>query len=246
MNSFEPSTFLLVSASLLFGIASLLALLENHCGSTSARRNSLGRSFLYSTAAIAIIYQFQLLLEASVRIPSGNGKGIYRWECLHSHKGGKRPFENLSDEYRNPCYNHTSEETNVTETETESSSQTLLNTNGYVSSPLCPSSNAIKDASIIESFISDARDCHQSKSSQCSLAEPCVPCELSRRGEFHSSSHGWSRCQACSIRNKFGDCNFIDGVGPYCWENAQSWEVVQCKKCCTESVMMLDEGGICY
>ena len=142
-------------------------------------------------------------------------------ECLYSNKGGKRPFGDTSDEYRNPCYNSSL---------------------GY--------EHRVNEE--IEPYISAARDCHQAQRKHCSLSQPCTPCELSRRDEFHSSdssrhdADGWSRCQACSVRNGYGDCNFVAGVGPYCWKNEERLEVVPCETCCTENVAMFDAEGACY
>ena len=94
-----------------------------------------------------------------------------------------------------------------------------------------------------EQFISPTRDCHTNQRSTCSLSEPCTPCEISRRDEFPST---WSRCQSCSIRNNFGDCNFRDGVGPYCWKNGDLVEVIPCEICCTDNTPMFDKDGVCY
>jgi len=218
-HSFDQPTFILVSLAILVGIASLLALLENRCGGSTR-----GRTFAHSIIAIAMIFQLHLLSEASVRIPNNNSKSVYRWDCLHSGKGGKRPLRDSSDEYLNPCYNRT---TDVNGTEAVSH--------------LCSS-----DSPDDESYIPATRDCDRAQLSHCSLTEPCTPCGLSRRDEFHGSAHGWSRCQACLVSNRFGECNFVAGIGPYCWRDAETWEVVPCEKCCTESVPIIDEYGNCY
>ena len=216
-SSFEASSFLLLSVAIVFGIVSLLSILGNK------HTRSSRKSFVYAVAAFAIIYLLRLLSNASISVGTNNrrsNKSIRRLECLYSNKGGKRPFGDTGDEYRNPCYNSSL---------------------GY--------EHRVNE---IEPYISAARDCHQAQRKHCSLSQPCTPCELSRRDEFHnsdSSRHddGWSRCQACSVRNGNGDCNFVVGVGPYCWKNAERLEVVPCETCCTERyVAMFDAEGACY
>lgn len=231
-TSFEAAEFLLGSTAIVCGTVLLLLFLSN---GTNAPR-SLGRTFFGSIVALAIFYLLALLLEASMRIPSGNGTNLHRWECVRGRKGGKRPFGDTSDDFRNPCYNHSTAETNGTDNKTSVDS-----TNEFAST-----SNTGGDGGAIEPYISAFRDCQRAQSNQCSHEQPCTPCELLRREEFHNSAHGWTRCQACSTRNNHGECDFIAGVGPYCLKNAGSQEVVPCRTCCTEGVPMLDRDGVCY
>ena len=244
-SSLVVSTFLLVSIAILFCIVSLLSILGNNHTNTRSNRSK----FVYTVAVFAIIYLLHLLSETSIRVGTNrrSNKSIHRLECLYSNKGGKRPFGDTSEKYRNPCYN-------ITDSKTESNNDDA----GYLSSldslTLCPSTkaNGNDNTMEIEPYISAARDCHQAQRRHCSLSQPCTPCELSRRDEFlHSSDSsrhddGWSRCQACSVRNKNGDCNFVAGVGPYCWKNAERLEVVPCETCCTENLAMYDAEGACY
>ena len=235
-SSLVVSTFLLVSIAILFCIVSLLSILGNNHTNTRSNRSK----FVYTVAVFAIIYLLHLLSEASISVGTNrrSNKSIHRLECLSSIKGGKRPFGDTSEEYRNPCFNITNDDVG----DLLSQSLTLC-----ASTKTNDNDNTIE----IEPYISAARDCHQAQRMHCSLVQPCTPCELSRRDEFHSSDSsrhddGWSRCQACSVRNGYGDCNFVAGVGPYCWKNAERLEAVPCETCCTENVAMFDAEGVCY
>ena len=54
---------------------------------------------------------------------------------------------------------------------------------------------------------------------KCTKEEPCTPCELDRLDEFQAE-----RCTTCSPENR-GDCNFIPGEGPYCFDKPGSVKV---------------------
>jgi hypothetical protein len=219
------SNFLLVSSAIILSFASLLTSLRNNHSSASSLHLWRARWFFPSIVGVAIVYQFNLLSEASIaRIGSevGRGESLYRMDCLRSRKGGKRPFGDTSEDFWHPCYNHA----NGTK-----SDETLDST-------LCSASTTMETP-----YITATRDCHMGQSSRCTLAQPCVPCEISRRDEFRTR---WSRCQACSVRNDHGRCNFKDGVGPYCWAGADGLDVVPCQRCCTEHAAMNDRDGACY
>ena len=89
---------------------------------------------------------------------------------------------------------------------------------------------------------SPQRDCNSARGGRCSPGQPCTPCEWSRKEEF---GERWSRCSICNSNN-VGKCNFVPGVGPYCYKSATSREVVPCTKCCTEKVLEFDDDGICF
>lgn len=197
-----------------------------------------------------IIYQYHLLSKVSTHYkispklitakkPHSSG-GIYRWKCLQSRKGGKRPWGDTSDAYRNPC--HLNSISNNTKND--------ISNEYYPSSP-CVSSSFTSSKSNNETpstdpFIPATRDCPHAQLDLCSFTHPCTPCELSRGLEFRNSrQHVWSRCQTCSAANSFGECDFIDGIGPYCWKSSFSWDVVPCVKCCTDGTPMFDKG-VCY
>jgi len=216
----DVATFIFVSVVILFCIVLLLSFTQR-----GATKSTNRRQFIRASIAALAIYLLHLLSRESIN-------SFARWDCLRSDKGGKRPFGIESEEYKHPCYNDTAA---VAEIEVDDLSLTP-------SSPmsLCSSSTT---TNTYEQYISATRDCQGAKRYTCSLSEPCTPCEISRRDEFLST---WSRCQACSIRNNWGDCNFQDGQGPYCWKDGDMVEVVPCKICCTDNMPMFDKEGVCY
>ena len=220
-------TFVLKVVATICGVATLLTYLNTRYSSSAPR--PLGKPFTRSVAAIAIIYLLFLLSETATRLPIG--KRILRWECLNSSKGGKRPYGDTGEDFLNPCYNRTNETSSA-------------DAGTFPFASLCSTSDTDGDISKSE-YIPATRDCQHAQTSLCALENPCTPCELSRRDEFHNSERGWDRCQACSLRNNHGECNFKDGVGPYCWKDAESWEVVPCKICCTEGTPV-QADGVCY
>ena len=223
----DVATFIFVSVVILFCIVLLLSFAQRGAAKSAKRR-----AFIRASIAALAIYLLHLLSRESINsFASSSSKTLLRWDCLRSDKGGKRPFGIESNEYKHPCYNETAAV--VAEIE-----------NDYLS-PSSPRSfcSSTAAAAKYEKYISATRDCQGAKRSTCSLSEPCTPCEISRRNEFSST---WSRCQSCSIRNNFGDCNFRDGVGPYCWKNGDMLEVIPCEICCTDNMPMIDEEGACY
>jgi hypothetical protein len=235
LTSFDASKFALTALIVVVLTATLFAALEKRIKVESYSKASNAGAFLV-VITLAILFQYHLIVEISTHF---NGASVYRLDCLHSNKGGKRPFGATSDEYRNPCYiaaNNNSSTSNSTDLTDESgiSSKSL--------GPICPSSKISIDSS--DPFISEARDCQGGQKSSCSLSDPCTPCEISRFNEFsdkknlqiYPHARGWTRCQTCALSNKYGACNFKDGIGPYCWKNAVSFEVVPCERCCTEGI----------
>ena len=226
--------FLFVPISIIIGAASLSSALRpaSHFGGTSsARRRSLS-----TIVAIAIIYHLHAMNESTILSSRGmggsGGMGPHRLDCLRSRKGGKRPHGDVSEEYRHPCHNGTYEGDD----------------DAYVESYRCPSSGAGAAAGTTigtpaPPYISASRDCREGQSNRCTLSQPCVPCEIDRRLEFEGR---WSRCRACSMRNRYGNCDFVDGLGPYCFATGRLVEVVPCRRCCTERDAMYDEDGVCY
>lgn len=217
LNPFEISKFALTSLIVIVLVISLFTTLET-------RYKNAKPSWAKTIAAIAIIYQYHSISEVSMQFP---GK-VFRLDCLHSMKGGKRPLGSTSDEFRHPC--------NANSTEGVGSSEGTM----------CPSSKLQTNISFAEPFISATRDCQSAQHGVCSISEPCTPCELSRFDEFHKSAHGWSRCQVCAFANFFGACDFVNGVGPYCWKDAVSYKVVPCTKCCTDAIPVFDDAGVCH
>jgi hypothetical protein len=239
LNSFEASKLLLTSLIFVVLVISL---------STSIKTKdaqSKGGVILGAIMALAICYQYYLISMVSVNFP---GTDVLRLDCLASRKGGKRPFGNTSHKYKNPCFNESAV------TNFDGNSTTAEQTSMWRSRPssICHSSKINNDKGLtIEPFISASRDCQKAKGKSCSLTEPCTPCEISRFNEFHNSQRGWSRCQACALSNRYGDCSFVDGsfvdgIGPFCWKDAVSLEVVPCQRCCSDGIAVFDDYGICH
>ena len=132
--SFEVSNFLLVSIAILFCIVSLLSILGNNHTHTRSNR----RKFVYKVAVFAIVYLLHLLSEASISVGTNrrSNKSIHWLECLYSNKGGKRPFGDTSDEYRNPCFN-------ITDNKTESNNDDFGHLSPLDSLTLCSSQKPI-------------------------------------------------------------------------------------------------------
>lgn len=246
LTSFDASKFALTALIVVVLVATLFSALEKRFKAESYSKASNGRTFVGAVAAIAILYQCHLIVEISTNF---RGASLYRLDCLHSNKGGKRPLGATSNEYWNPCYiAETNTSTSSTSNGTDLTDETGIESNSiYVPTTysMCPSSKISTDSSVYP-FISEARDCHRGQRSVCSISQPCTPCEISRFSEFHNSSRGWTRCQTCGLSNKHGACNFKDGVGPYCWMDATSFEVIPCQRCCTDGMAIFDEKGICH
>lgn len=260
----------------MFGTTALINYLETNpssCRVLNDRSRSKENLFTGSIVSLLIIYQYHLLSKISIRHPitpepntNSEAKitqGLYLRECLHSAKGGKRPWGDMSNDYRNPCHEQSTFGHNCKNNDSDGcSNETTHGINSKepsnssishggplhysLSYPCQSKASSPSDSLSFDPFISAFRDCHQGRPPVCSYTNPCTPCELSRREEFQESLHGWSRCQACSLANNDGECNFVKGVGPYCWKNALAWEVVPCKKCCTEGGPVIDENGKCH
>lgn len=226
----DASTFVLTSLVVIVSVASLLLALQK-------RSKHVGHgTTLGAVAAVAILYQHQFISQMNF-----SSAGVRRLECLYSDKGGKRPLGSIANEYINPCFN--SSAVNSTNIVDQIDTATMHGFPDYPS-PMCQSQKP--NHLFQDLFISATRDCQQAQRGECSASEPCTPCEISRFTEFHGSSKGWTRCQSCVPENRYGDCSFVDGVGPYCWKDAVSLDVVPCKRCCTDGAAVYDEDGICY
>ena len=189
---------------------------------------------------LCVIYQYWELSNAAVTLPFKFKEDMYRWECLHSIKGGKRPYGDTTKEiYKNPCFyvdrnvNCSKNNESIIDLDNSLNNNTTCDINNYVSSS--------------ELFIDDKRDCEYSKKASCTKNAPCVPCELKHRHDF---GNRWKRCKSCvnfeEKQNKKKSCNFIKGIGPYCYKSATSRDVMPCVKCCTEPYPDLSTDGKCY
>ena len=242
-DGYEATKLVSTSLIIVVLIASLFSSLKTENKSVSTRGVSVGVIF-----AVAMLYLYHLVPIVFMQLARA---GVYHFDCLNSRKGGKRPFGSIADEYKNPCfalYNTTffSSTDNNTKLAKEANELTNIHRHNMYSS-ICASTNLDEtDVFIPELYISVVRDCQNAQRGLCSLSEPCTPCELSRFDEFHNSHHEWSRCQACAPVNKYGDCNFVDNVGPYCWKDTTSSGIVPCTKCCTDQVPIFDDNGKCH
>jgi hypothetical protein len=187
-------------------------------------------------------FQMFWLIQAAIYIPATpfqifNTK-FHRTDCLLSGKGGKRPFKAMTAIDANPCFC------------TGPGTQCLRNSDKTVISGTCPIGTATCMATIngtsteVKPYISHFRNCIGGQGSSCTKQQPCYPCERSRLPEWGKGSSGSARCRMCSSEFS-GDCQFIPGVGPYCFDKPGSKNVVPCKKCCTEPAPLI-VGGVCY
>ena len=95
------------------------------------------------------------------------------------------------------------------------------------------------DGQDVDRFISPLRNCDGGSGPECTIQDPCFPCELDTITSFLGG-----RCQACTTDNP-GNCNFVPGVGPYCFESVDSFKVVPCTRCCTPNTPIL-VGNKCF
>jgi hypothetical protein len=245
-DSGEAAKLALTTLVVLVFVITLVDKYGNSLQQTGCSRTSLTGQVFGVLTAVLVLYEYHLISLFQV---NWAGSNVLRLDCLYSNKGGKRPLVSTSDEFRNPCFvtdsNAAANVRGVTE-----EIVTLAGIHEYGDyQPLSFCSSRVgssKNNSIHEPFISPARDCQFGQHGTCSLDEPCTPCEISRFSEFHNSPHGWSRCQSCSLANKYGKCYFVEGVGPYCWKDSYSRDVVPCRKCCTDSIPVFDDEGVCY
>eukprot|EP00956_Cyclotella_meneghiniana_P001166 scaffold1327_cov65-Cyclotella_meneghiniana.AAC.5 len=237
-TTIDAAEFFLTTLAFMAIIISIVSILEK-----KQTRNASSRGVIMAVlASVVIIYQWQFIIPFIGSPMSFSSVNVRRLDCLYSRKGGKRPMGDISDVYKNPCYKNAanSSHLNITATGEENNTVTNRLRLGDISTSICDPSNTN------EPYIPADRDCQNSQRAQCSVFEPCTPCQISRFQEFHKSQHGWSRCQACSPINNYGACSFVDGVGPYCWKDAVSRDVVPCTACCTDGIAVYDDNGICH
>ena len=172
------------------------------------------------------MYQYWELSNAAITLPFNFQRDMYRWECLYSAKGGKRPFDDSRDLYKNPCFNVVSNDCVVNHNETM---------NDELNTTTC-------NVNHVPKYINDTRDCEYGKRSTCTKNSPCVPCGMKYKKEFGDR---WKRCKSCSEERYKNSCNFVKGVGPYCFKSATSRDVIPCVECCTKAIPIF-VNGTCY
>ena len=182
---------------------------------------------------------------------------VLRKDCLLSAKGGKRAHNDRREHTIHPCWC--------------SGDCFDSQTNARLPSGDCPTDGSAEcrvtsPYTIYLPLRVDAqRDCEVAQPPACTIQNPCTPCEVESALTFglapigrEPSSGGmgrmeapilnrtgiWKRCVTCSPQNT-GDCNFIEGVGPYCFESPGSRHAIPCKRCCSEGVRVVGEcvGG---
>lgn len=162
---------------------------------------------------------------------------LYRKDCLSSTKGGKRPNSSFQHFDLNPCFCHNSSRCVSTKTGALLSSDDTCPVDGTaVCRAVTASSSSPRE---IPMYLDYRRDCSRGEGRVCSLSQPCVPCDRE-----HLPHWGSGRCRSCSSDFE-GDCKYIPGVGPYCWEHPGSKTIVPCKKCCTDKDALF-VNGTCY
>mmetsp|Transcript_6659 Transcript_6659/g.14572 ORF Transcript_6659/g.14572 Transcript_6659/m.14572 type:complete len:234 (-) Transcript_6659:2316-3017(-) len=177
------------------------------------------------------------LIDASLYVPATRfyvyNSELHRTDCLESGKGGKRPSKEVKEIDQNPCY-CLSSVANCTDVVTGLDISNV--TCPFDGSATCSTRSTGVE---IKPYHSRKRDCQGGQRPSCTMDEPCTPCERSRLLEF-----GASRCRTCST-DFLGNCNFIPGVGPYCFESHGYKHVVACTQCCTEAETLI-VNGTCY
>mmetsp|Transcript_33274 Transcript_33274/g.43873 ORF Transcript_33274/g.43873 Transcript_33274/m.43873 type:complete len:240 (-) Transcript_33274:260-979(-) len=191
------------------------------------------KNLFFTTLLIsAILIQYYYLFYAVLHFPPYRAAqmlmSVKRKDCLQSRKGGKVSIYDEESVYtRDRCY---CEERH-----------TCLDSNGNalegISWEMCPvDGTCIRNIGGYQSQYRSTRDfenmyerdCDDGRGAECTKQEPCTPCESDRLREFDAPD-----CGLCWTLND-GDCNFVEGVGPYCWASPDTREVVPCTQCCTE------------
>jgi hypothetical protein len=96
----------------------------------------------------------------------------------------------------------------------------------------------------VNTMLGHQRDCGFGQHAHCTKAEPCTPCDMADVAKYDPAlgagltasarSQGYiGRCRTCS-KEHTGDCNFVEGVGPYCKADALGTKIEPCKKCCSD------------
>jgi len=205
------------------------------------------KTFMSFALLTMVAVQYYQLWFAVLEVPIDFASDARRYDCLNSNKGGKVQSGNTAKHSVNPCFCHANATCTLSDgSKFNVSDPAAIHFNTYNSSEVC-----VDDAGAtcefqglaVERFLEDApnRDCDSARGDRCSLSQPCTPCEYSAKSEFGAR---WSRCATCTAEHN-GDCNFVPGVGPYCYKGVDTREVVPCVTCCTEKFLEFDAQGVC-
>jgi hypothetical protein len=182
------------------------------------------------------------LINAATYIPASRfytwNTRLHRTDCIESGKGGKRMGKTSLTEDKNPCFCN-AETGNVC---------TIIATGAVVSAGSCPIDGTArcttKGGDKVHRFVPNLRNCKGGQAAYCTKDQPCYPCE---REHLYKWGMG-QRCRSCSSQNN-GECNFVPGVGPYCFattsDGSMTKVVEPCKKCCTEPTVLIKDG-VCF
>jgi len=182
---------------------------------------------------MSLFFQFWELSNATLTLPVNFRHDVYRWKCLLSKKGGKRPYGDTREAFKNPCFNLKKEKCLQRKNNNSENSIAFFDTyHRYNNKSIC--NITLKNS---EELLDDRRDCEHARGGTCIKNDPCVPCSVKFRSSF---GNRWKRCQSCTRNN--GNCNFIEGVGPYCFKSATDRRSVPCTKCCTESEPLANDN----
>jgi hypothetical protein len=188
---------------------------------------------------------------------------ILRKDCVLSNKGGKRAEMDKRELTLHPCWCD-GERFHCRD---KKSGQVIADSCPTDGNAECIANSPYREVHL-PLRVDATRDCDYAQRAACTINNPCTPCEVTRALEFGLAPIGpfavgsstnretglmeqpglnrtgtWKRCVTCSPQAR-GDCNFIEGVGPYCYESPGSRRAVPCKKCCTEGVRVL-AGDMC-
>lgn len=199
-------------------------------------------TFIGLVLFLAVGTQMFHIINASININSNkfhlyNGQ-YRRLDCTRSAKGGKRPEDSTFHYDRNPCYCHVNAScVSKTTNEVVSTNATCPFTDDYY----CRSPGGVE----IEKYLWPLRDCSGGLGPQCTELAPCTPCSMSAIRAFGGTiSEGRGRCRSCASDN-IGDCRFVPGVGPYCFDSPTSKKAVPCTRCCTDNTPVI-VNDVCY
>lgn len=102
--------------------------------------------------------------------------------------------------------------------------------------------NSTNSEQNMNKYIDDTRDCSDFRAGMCTKIDPCIPCEAVYALKF---GERWSRCQSCNNGRSNRNCNFREGIGPYCLLSPDSNEVAPCVTCCTIPAPIITIDGKC-
>ena len=113
-------------------------------------------------------------------------------------------------------------------------------TKALVSDPTTGVVQGSGDWQEVARLLDDTRDCHNSEGAYCTKAEPCTPCEVAKQHALGFPKVNPAteldlldgRCATCASEWD-GNCNFVEGLGPYCRKGTTD-DIEPCGRCCSE------------